>query len=81
MVVARHGVNYWVSITITITLIFLYYITITMKFSTVVIYYITITITWVSITITINPLTPNPYCTESLPCAEGLSGAAAERNK
>ena len=29
----------------------------------------------------INPLTPNPYCTESLPCAEGLGGAAAERNK
>ena len=28
-----------------------------------------------------NPLTPNPYCTESLPCAEGLGGAAAERNK
>ena len=29
----------------------------------------------------LNPLTPNPYCTESLPCAEGLGGAAAERNK
>ena len=29
----------------------------------------------------INPLTLNPYCTESLPCAEGLGGAAAERNK
>ena len=28
-----------------------------------------------------NPLTPNPYCTESLPCAEGLGGAVAERNK
>ena len=28
-----------------------------------------------------NPLTPNPYCTESLPCAEGLGGAAPERNK
>ena len=28
-----------------------------------------------------SPLTPNPYCTESLPCAEGLGGAAAERNK
>ena len=29
----------------------------------------------------INPFTPNPYCTESLPCAEGLGGVAAERNK
>ena len=29
----------------------------------------------------LNPLTPNPYCTELLPCAEGLGGAAAERNK
>ena len=29
----------------------------------------------------INPLTSNPYCTESLPCAEGLDGAAAEHNK
>ena len=28
-----------------------------------------------------NPLTLNAYCTESLPCAEGLGGAAAERNK
>ena len=29
----------------------------------------------------LNPLTLNPYCTKSLPCAEGLGGAAAERNK
>ena len=28
-----------------------------------------------------NPLTSNPYCTESLPCDEGLGVAAAERNK
>ena len=29
----------------------------------------------------VNPLTLNPYCTETLPCAEGLGGEAAERNK
>ena len=29
----------------------------------------------------LNHLTLNPYCTESLPCAKGLGGAAAERNK
>ena len=29
----------------------------------------------------INHLTPNPYCTESLLCAEGLSRVAAERNE
>ena len=29
----------------------------------------------------INTLTVNPYCTESLSCAVGLGGAAAEHNK
>ena len=29
----------------------------------------------------VNPLTLNPYFTKSLPCAEALGGAAAERNK
>ena len=31
--------------------------------------------------LSLNPLTLNPYCIESLLCAEGLGGAAAERNK
>ena len=31
--------------------------------------------------ISLNPLTPNPYFTNCLPCAEALGGAAAERKK
>ena len=49
---ARHGVNYWVSITITLIFLF-FFIILLLLWSLVVIYYITITITWASITITI----------------------------
>ena len=38
-------------------------------------------ITCLTVKLFLNPLTPNPYCTESLPSVEGLGGAAAECNK